>query len=207
MDKIEEIKKLKSLLDQGAITQDEYDLLKKNILENNGTKSISKPNKSNSHEKIPASKLKPSVDDVQKNISNDLVTNTTSPRIDFGNFKKGAIVIGIIILIIYLLSSSNSVGKKQFDNMDQLTSAFRGQRYDDVKAILGEPYFKYLDVVQKTITYRWHGVGVIGRPDAVITFGAFEYSGSFSGHNFDSVYFSEDGWDRIKGNDDVYRID
>lgn len=32
MDKSEEIKKLKSLLDQGAITQDEFDNLKKNIL-------------------------------------------------------------------------------------------------------------------------------------------------------------------------------
>jgi hypothetical protein len=35
MDKIEEIQKLKSLLNQEAITQDEYNLLKKNILEKN----------------------------------------------------------------------------------------------------------------------------------------------------------------------------
>jgi len=42
IDKIEEIKKLKSLLDQGAITLDEFNILKKNVLQEEEEKSIGK---------------------------------------------------------------------------------------------------------------------------------------------------------------------
>jgi hypothetical protein len=207
MDKIEEIQKLKSLLDQGAITQDEYNLLKKNVLENEEKISVRKPRKSTSNSQIPKNDLNTQIQDTQTKISRKNQNSSKASTYLSNNFVKGALVIGIVLLLSHFLGSSNSISKKQFKTLDDLTSALHGEKYDDVKAILGEPYFKYLDVVKQEITYRWHGVGVIGRPDAVIIFDAFEFSGSYSGRNFNSVYFSEKDWDNLKGNDDVFRID
>ena len=207
MNKIEEIQKLKSLLDQGAITQQEFDLLKKDVLVKEEKISVRKPRKSIIISQIPEDDLNTQILDKQTKISRENQNTRKASSFFSNNFVKGALVIGIVLLLSYFLGSSNSIGKKQFKTLDDLTSALHGEKYDDVKAVLGEPYFKYLDVVKQEITYRWHGVGVIGRPDAVIIFDAFEFSGSYSGRNFNSVYFSESDWDGLKGNDDVFNIE
>jgi len=207
MDKIEEIKKLKSLLDQEAITLDEYNLLKKNVLENEEKISVRKPRKSTTIPQISKDDLNTQILDTPPKIKLENQNKRKAPTFLSNNFVKGALVVGIVLLLSHFLGSFNNISKKQFKTLDDLTSALHGEKYDDVKAILGEPYFKYLDVVKQEITYRWHGVGVIGRPDAVIIFDAFEFSGSYSGRNFNSVYFSEKDWDGLRGNDDTFRIE
>ncbi len=171
------------------------------------SKSISELKISNPNLEIPEVDFNTQIQDTQTKISRENQSSIKASTLFSNNFVKGALVIGIIILFAYFLGSSNSIGKKQFKTLDDLSSALHGEKYDDVKAILGEPYFKYLDVVKQEITYRWRGVGVIGRPDAVIIFDAFEFSGSYSGRNFNSVYFSESDWDGLKGNDDVFNIE
>ena len=172
------------------------------------SKSISEVKIGNPNIEIPEVDFNTQIQDTQTKISRENKSSSIKASTLFSNnLVKGSLVIGIIILFAYFLGSSNSIGKKQFKTLDDLTSALHGEKYDDVKAVLGEPYFKYLDVVKQEITYRWHGVGVIGRPDAVIIFDAFEFSGSYSGRNFNSVYYSESDWDGHKGNDDVFRID
>jgi len=205
--KIEEIKLLKTLLDQGAITIEEFNQLKKNVLEKEEVESIHNPKNGSPFSDIPKAYLNPNISDVKTKFSGDYNYKNNNTNFLTSTFAKVALAIGITILIGYYIGSSNSLSKKQFKTLDDLTSAFQGKNYDDVKATLGEPYFKYLNVERREITYRWHGVGVIGRPDAVIIFDAFEFSGSYSCRNFNSVYFSEKDWDGLKGNDDVFNID
>ena len=104
----------------------------------------------------------------------------------------------IFIAIIYsvaILSCSPSIEKKQFDSNDELISAFKNVSYDDVVKKLGEPYFKLVSSDFTTVQYRWHGVGVKGRPDAVIWYTVYSsLSGQYEGNKFTAMSETENGY-------------
>lgn len=112
------------------------------------------------------------------------------------NKKIIRIITIVIIFSIGITGCSPSIEKKQFESNDELISAFKNvYYYTDVVKKLGEPYYKRVDSDFKTISCRWSGVGVKGRPDAVILFTAIEYSpGQFDGSLFYAMQQNENGY-------------
>ena len=118
MNKIEEIQKLKSLLNQEAITQDEYNLLKKNILKKNddqqtsiGTSIITIGKSGNSQSKVytniedtTQSEQNQSPKDFTQKTINDLVATTDEFWSSFHQSLALPTVITIIIKMIHLIN-------------------------------------------------------------------------------------------------------
>jgi predicted secreted protein len=191
MNIIEEIKKLKLLLEQGAITQEEFDLLKKKLLvqETEAHASVYSKNEA-------------------ENISNENEsTNHGNKTVAKVRRTRKVITTAIIaIVLIYIFYPYKTWEKKQFDNYDELVEAFKDVSYKAVKKEFGEPYYKFLDVTGQTIDYCWHGVGVKGHPDAHLVFNAMEYAtGFFMGFEFKYVNEHEGYW--APSNDNYYNIE
>lgn len=110
------------------------------------------------------------------------------------------IITMVIICAIGITGCSPSIEKKQFESNDELISAFRNVSYSDVVKKLGEPYYKKSDLIdvngdRQSISCRWKGVGVIGRPDAVIIYKAIQYSaGQIDGTEFQAMQQNENGY-------------
>ena len=110
------------------------------------------------------------------------------------------------LFLFFAYASSSAWEKKQFDTSEEFAEAFKYAKYDDVKKAFGEPYYKFLDVVDQTVTYRWHGVGVKGESDAYLVFSAIEYGTfNFSGYEY-KVFYTTDGY-HAPSNDKTYNID
>nr|WP_319571245.1 hypothetical protein [uncultured Draconibacterium sp.] len=103
-------------------------------------------------------------------------------------FKSMVSILAIGFFMFLVFGSSSDWEKKQFDSYESLGEAFRNASYSDVKEKFGEPYYKFLDITNQEITYRWKGVGVKGHPDAYLNFEAMEYlTGFVTGYVFETV--------------------
>lgn len=112
----------------------------------------------------------------------------------------------VSLFLLIVSGCGNSWEKKQFDTDEDVVNAFKYARYKDVKEKFGEPYYKFLDVMDQEITYRWHGVGVKGKSDAYLIFSAMEYGyAHFSGFEF-KTWYQNDGYN-APSNDNTYTID
>ena len=121
-------------------------------------------------------------------------------------FRMAASIFTIGVFLFLAFGSSSAWKKKVFDTDDDLTKAFQNAKYDDVKKAFGEPYYKFLDVVDQTVTYRWHGVRVKGESDAYLIFTAIEY-GTFNYSGFDfKTWYNNEGYNALS-NDNTYTID
>ena len=122
--------------------------------------------------------------------------------------KKVQLMASVLLVGLSLLffSGCSSWKKKQFESDEEFVSAFKHAKYKDIKKEFGEPYYKFLDVTDQEITYRWHGVGVKGQSDAYLVFSAFEYGTyNFSGYEF-KTWYSTNGY-HAPSNDKTYNID
>lgn len=205
MNKIDEIQKLKSLLDQGAITDEEFQTLKKEILSKSELiKETDVLRATNSQQ--------PQVNNVVSTIA-PLVKNQYKRTIHVSGkpfFSKTFKISGIVILIFTALfiigSPSTSWKKKQFNDYDEIVKAFKWVKYDDVKAEFGEPTYKFLDLQRQEITYKWSGVGVKGHGDAALNFDVLEIGGViFKGFEFKTVETHEGYY--APSNDKDFNID
>lgn len=203
MNFIEEITKLKLLLDQGAITQDEFNLLKKKLLvEENKMETSSKCSENLSEDNSKE------IDSTHHGNKTNMKINTGKAELNpkFSGTKKIIIPAIIVILLIYIFYPYKTWEKKQFDDYDDLVESFKYASYEKVKKEFGEPYYKFLDITTQQITYRWHGVGVKGHEDAYLNFDVLEYApGFFMGFEFKTVQGYEG--DYAPGNDNFYNID
>lgn len=120
-------------------------------------------------------------------------------------FKTTISILTIGLFLFLAFGSSADWKKKQFDTEEEFSNAFKNASYKDVKEEFGEPYYKFYDVANERISYRWKGVGVKGSPDAVLYFSAFEYGAAhISGSTFMSWYNPSESDSRQfyqKGND------
>ena len=116
MNIIEEIKRLKSLLDQGAITLDEFNMLKKNVLAKEEEKSIGTPMVN------PNTPME--VSD-QKMIENEIKSTNTPQR---PRVIRSLFFIGLVICIIYAVnhgsSSDNSSSPSSDSSSEQEIGVF-----------------------------------------------------------------------------------
>lgn len=126
--------------------------------------------------------------------------------------KSLRIKVSVSLLLLFLLmiglSSCNNTDwkKRKFNSYKEMAKAFKYAKYNDVVEEFGKPNYKFLDIENEIITYRWEGVGVNGRPDAYIDFNLIEYqSGFFKGFEFVAVSSIEG--DRVQSNDNRYHID
>lgn len=205
MNTIEEIKNLKSLLDQGAINEEEFQNLKKGILTSGVVKKPSvnrKPKESpnsNSFEKIV-------VGDTEKHKNSGHPPQNYAKPFFSKSFKNTGIVL-LIALVLYIIGSPSSAWKKkQFNDYDDLVKAFTSVKYDNIKKEFGDPYYKFLDLITQQITYRWHGVGVKGHEDSYLNFDAMEYATAFfKGYEFKTVQGYEGYY--APSNDNFYNIE
>jgi len=97
MNKIEEIKKLASLLNEGAITQEEFNSLKRNILSSENKSMTIKSNKSQVYEQQGEKKI---TDNITRNT--ELNSNTISPKASVFIVLIGLIVFFFIFAAILL---------------------------------------------------------------------------------------------------------
>ncbi len=115
------------------------------------------------------------------------------------------LTIGLFLFIAF--GSSADWKKKQFDTEEEFSNAFKNASYKDVKEEFGEPYYKFLDVVDQEVTYRWHGVKVKGQSDAYLVFSVIEYGtgASYAGWEF-KHWYTTDGY-HAPSNDNTYTIE
>ncbi len=114
-------------------------------------------------------------------------------------------ILSIGVFLVLAFGSSAQWKKKQFDTEQEFSKAFISAKYKDVKEEFGEPYYKFLDIVDQEVTYRWHGVGVKGQSDAYLVFSAIEYVNRFSGYEF-KYWYTTDRY-HAPSNDNTYNID
>lgn len=121
--------------------------------------------------------------------------------------KVSVSLLLLLALLIGLSSCGNNDWKrKKFSSYEEMAAAFKYAKYNDVVEEFGKPNYKFLDIENEIITYRWDGVGVNGRPDAYIDFNLVEYqSGFFKGFEFVAVSSIEG--ERVSSNDNRYHID
>jgi hypothetical protein len=121
--------------------------------------------------------------------------------------KVSVSLLLLLVLLIGLSSCGNNDWKRRkFRSYEEMAAAFKYAKYNDVVAEFGKPNYKFLDIENEIITYRWDGVGVNGSPDAYIDFNLIEYqSGFFKGFEFVAVSSIEG--ERVPSNDNRYHID
>ena len=122
MSKIEEIKNIKSLLDQGAITQDEFNLLKSKVLSskaisinpetqvNTGGKSTVQANRINTtNQNTAASNVKPPLAGIPPNSNN----STINP-VYFAKLAFYFIVVGFCLYLVFGKSEGTSSSNSDY---------------------------------------------------------------------------------------------
>ena len=108
MSKIEEIKNLKSLLDQGAITQDEFTELKKSVLGISNGESVSRPGFNNRKLEIPKENIKPTFVSDHPKMNDTNIPQIPTPSFFNAKFIKYAIGIAIIGLLSYIGNNTST---------------------------------------------------------------------------------------------------
>ena len=129
MDIIDEMKRLKALYDQGAINEDEFNLLKKNALSNNRN-AISKGSNPSSGSEIQNSKE--ANDQVAKKNKQRIKTNKENYSKN-NNYKSASsqsgclkyLIIGfIIVVVLYLIGVFSDDGSSSYDDVAVLRCRF-----------------------------------------------------------------------------------
>ena len=160
-DKVSSLKKIKELFDQGLLTSDEFDLMKKEILETNYNDNLHKENESQNISKYEENKSNPNpleilnktiIDTQESNNSNydSIKEIKTKNRFTLGNLTPILLILFIVVFGVFVFSkysnnknnsssSINSGGKKtSFDNCIELVEYTRYKTYSDLKSEWGE---------------------------------------------------------------------
>lgn len=138
MNKIEEIQKLKSLLDQGAITLDEFNILKQNVLED-GTLAMKQ------NYEIPAHKEA----STQQAIKGDI--NESQPKKKFKAIIAW-VIIGFLVVMYYVGSQDSVSYNSSSSSGSSGENSSKHCRYCG-KEYSGAGYYHFMDGCESSTEY------------------------------------------------------